>query len=168
MQRANLVVQPVARQWVRRSLTIRKPCWLGKPKHIGDSDVTTIDRSSVVYIAGHSGLVGSAIWRYLEQESFTNLIGISSAELDLVDRNATLDYVQNTRPDVIIEAAARVGGIMANSTNPAGFLSDNILIQTNLMDAAAAANVDRFLFLGSSCIYPKFAAQPIREDSLMT
>lgn len=121
-----------------------------------------------VYIAGHNGLVGSAIWRALESEGVGKLIGWRSAELDLCDRGATFDAINEAKPDVIIDAAAKVGGIMANSTYPVEFLRDNMLIQTNVMDAAHAANTERLLFLGSSCIYPRHATQPIRESSLMT
>jgi GDP-L-fucose synthase len=128
----------------------------------------SLDRSARVYIAGHRGLAGSAIWRHFEAAGFTSLIGASSAELDLRNRNDVYTFVDAHRPDVIIDAAARVGGILANDTYPAGFLSDNLQMQVNLMDAANAADVDRLLFLGSSCIYPKYAEQPIRESSLLT
>ena len=121
-----------------------------------------------VYVAGHRGLVGSALWRALEQAGAGKLIGWSSKELDLRDRTATYDAITEAKPDIIIDAAAKVGGIMANSTFPVEFLRDNTLIQTNVMDAAHAAGVDRLLFLGSSCIYPRHATQPIRESSLMT
>ena len=121
-----------------------------------------------IYIAGHRGLAGGAIWRRLEADGFTDLVGASSSELDLRDRSSVFDFVAATRPDVIIDAAARVGGIHANDTYSADFLSDNLQIQVNLMDAANAAGVDRLLFLGSSCIYPKFAEQPIKESSLLT
>lgn len=127
-----------------------------------------IDRNARVYVAGHRGLVGGAVWRHLESEGFTNLIGASSSELDLRDRTAVFAFFEKHRPNVVIDAAARVGGIHANNTYPAEFLSDNLLIQVNVMDAANAVDVDRLIFLGSSCIYPKFAEQPIREDSLLT
>lgn len=121
-----------------------------------------------IHVAGHRGLVGSAVWRHLEQRGHTALIGRSSKELDLRDREAVFDFYAQERPDYVVLAAAKVGGIMANATYPADFLSDNIRIQVNVIDAAHAVGVRRLLFLGSSCIYPKFAEQPIREDSLLT
>lgn len=127
-----------------------------------------LDRVSRIYIAGHRGLVGSALLRKFEAEGFTNLIVRSHAELDLKDRSATFEFVRELAPHVIIDAAARVGGILANDTYPADFLSENLQIQVNLLDAAAAVRVPRLLFLGSSCIYPKHAAQPIQEDALLT
>jgi GDP-L-fucose synthase len=123
---------------------------------------------SRVYVAGHRGLVGGAVWRSLLTKGFTNLIGWSSKELDLCDRTSTLEAVAGAKPDVIIMAAAKVGGIGANNDFPVEFLTDNIRIQANVFEAANKANVDRLMFLGSSCIYPKFAEQPIREDSLLT
>ena len=121
-----------------------------------------------VYVAGHNGLVGSAIVRALEAAGAGEIIGWSSKELDLRDRSATFDAITESKPDIIIDAAAKVGGIMANSTFPVEFLRDNSMIQTNVMDAAHSNNIDRLLFLGSSCIYPRHATQPIRESSLMT
>lgn len=134
------------------------------------SDMTlgSLDRDATIYIAGHRGLVGSAIWRYLSGQGFTGLVGATSAEVDLRDQAATARFFSRHSPEIVIDAAARVGGILANSTYPAEFLSDNLRIQLNLMDTAAAHGVDRFLFLGSSCIYPKLAPQPIREESLLT
>ncbi|SDR71906.1 GDP-L-fucose synthase family protein [Agrococcus carbonis] len=128
----------------------------------------TLDRDARVYVAGHGGLVGSAIWRDLEARGFSDLVGWRSSELDLRDARATMDAVREASPDVVVIAAARVGGIMANATEPVEFLNDNLRIQTNLFEAAHAADVDRLLFLGSSCIYPKEAAQPIAERSLLT
>ena len=128
----------------------------------------SLTERSPVYIAGHRGLVGSALHRRFQAEGFTNLLVRSHSELDLTDRAATFDFVLESRPQVIIDAAARVGGIMANSTYPADFLSENLQIQVNLLDAAVAARVPRLLFLGSSCIYPKFAPQPIEESALLT
>jgi GDP-L-fucose synthase len=127
-----------------------------------------IDRSVKVFIAGHRGMVGSAIWRHLQEQGFRTLLGASSSELDLRDREPTSEFFERERPDVVIDAAAKVGGIMANSTYPADFLSDNLRIQVNLMDAAREAGVERLLFLGSSCIYPRLAGQPIKESSLLT
>ncbi len=135
---------------------------------MSDFALGPINRDAKVHIAGHSGLVGSALVRRFEAEGFGNLVLRSSAELDLTDRAATQSFMESERPDVVIDAAAKVGGILANNTSPADFISQNIQIQVNLMDAAAAAGVTRLLFLGSSCIYPKFAEQPIREDSLLT
>ena len=132
--------------------------------HIGE----ILDKASRIYVAGHRGLVGSAIWRHLKSEGYTDLIGASSSELDLRDRPKVFDFMRENKPDVVIDAAARVGGIHANDTFSADFLSDNLQIQVNVMDAANAVDVDRLLFLGSSCIYPKFADQPIKESSLLT
>ena len=130
--------------------------------------LSALDRSRKLYVAGHRGLVGSAIWRVAQDEGFTDLVGRTSTELDLRDRDATFEFFAAERPYYVVMAAARVGGIMANSTYPAEFISDNLRVQVNVLDAAHEAGVDRLLFLGSSCIYPKLAEQPIREDSLMT
>lgn len=121
-----------------------------------------------IHVAGHRGLVGSAVWRHLEGRGHTALIGCSSAELDLRDRDAVFRFYREQRPEYVVLAAAKVGGIMANATYPADFLSENIRIEMNVIDAAHEVGVKRLLFLGSSCIYPKFAEQPIREDSLLT
>ena len=130
--------------------------------------VGSLDRSAPVYIAGHRGLVGSALVRRFQAEGFTDLLVRQRSELDLTDRAATFDFIRDSRPQVVIDAAARVGGILANSTYPADFLSENLQIQVNLLDAATAARVPRLLFLGSSCIYPKLAPQPIPESALLT
>lgn len=127
-----------------------------------------LDRDAPFYVAGHRGLVGSAIVRRLEAAGFRNVIGRTSTELDLRDRTAVYDFMAGHRPRYVVLAAAKVGGILANSTYPVDFLSDNIRIQVNVLDAARDVEVERVLFLGSSCIYPKFAEQPIREDSLLT
>ena len=127
-----------------------------------------LDHDERIYVAGHRGLVGSAIVRKLGAEGFSDVIGRTSAELDLKDREQTFAFFREARPKVVVLAAAKVGGILANSTYPVDFLSDNLRIQTNVMDAALEQGVERFLFLGSSCIYPKFAPQPIREDTLLT
>jgi GDP-L-fucose synthase len=127
-----------------------------------------LERSAPFYIAGHRGLVGSAVWRAAEGAGFTHLFGRTSSELDLRDRDSTFAFFRETRPATVVLAAAKVGGILANSTYPTEFLSDNLRIQTNVLDAAHEVGVDNLLFLGSSCIYPKLADQPIREDSLLT
>lgn len=128
----------------------------------------TIPMNSKIYVAGHKGLAGGAIWKKLVENGYTNLLGKTSKELDLTNRNEVFEFFKHEKPEVVIDAAARVGGIQANNTYPAEFLSENLQIQTNLIDASNAINVDKLLFLGSSCIYPKFAAQPIQEDSLLT
>lgn len=127
-----------------------------------------LDRGAPFYVAGHRGLAGGAIWRHLERQGFTNLIGRTSAQLDLRKRDAVFDFFNETRPRYVVMAAARVGGIMANSTRPVDFLSDNLRIQVNVLDAAHAYDAQRLLLLGSSCIYPKFAEQPIKESALLT
>lgn len=127
-----------------------------------------VPRDAVVYVAGHAGLVGSAIWRHLESRGFQHLIGRRSAELDLRDRPAVFDFFTQERPSYVIDAAAKVGGILANDAAPAEFLSDNLRIQVNVLDAAREFGVRRLLFLGSSCIYPKNAPQPITEDAMLT
>ena len=127
-----------------------------------------LDRNASFYVAGHGGLVGSAIWRRLETAGFSDLVGARSSELDLKDRTAVFEFFADKRPRYVALAAAKVGGILANDTYPVDFLSENLRIQTNVMDAALEHGVERLLFLGSSCIYPKLADQPIREDSLLT
>lgn len=125
-------------------------------------------KTDKIYVAGHSGLAGSGIWRHFQSEGYTNLVGLTSKELDLTDRDSVFGAMDSIKPDVIIDAAARVGGIHANDAYPADFLSQNLQIQVNLMDAAHEGGVDRLLFLGSACIYPKFAPQPIPESALLT
>ncbi|MEV8131328.1 GDP-L-fucose synthase [Pseudarthrobacter oxydans] len=127
-----------------------------------------LDRDAPFYVAGHRGLVGSAIWRNLAGAGFSNLVGRSSAELDLKIRDDVFAFFAETKPRYVVLAAAKVGGILANNTYPVDFLSDNLRIQVNVLDAAREFCVERLLFLGSSCIYPKFAEQPIREDALLT
>ncbi|PNH85212.1 GDP-fucose synthetase [Arthrobacter sp. AFG20] len=136
----------------------------------GDLDFVPapLERSASFYVAGHRGLVGSAIWRNLEKEGFSNLVGRTSAELDLKNRDEVFAFFSENTPRYVVLAAAKVGGILANNTYPVDFLSDNLRIQVNVLDAAREHGVERVLFLGSSCIYPKFAEQPIREDSLLT
>jgi GDP-L-fucose synthase len=125
-------------------------------------------RDSRIYVAGHRGLVGSAIWRQLHAEGFTNLLGRSRAELDLLDKEAVQKFYQQSQPEFVFVAAAKVGGILANDQEPASFLYENLEIQNNLIHGAAEAGVNKLLFLGSSCIYPKLAPQPIKEESLLT
>lgn len=129
---------------------------------------TPLSRTSRTFVAGHRGLVGSAVLRHLEAEGFTDLLTQTSTELDLRDRSATFRFFAQHRPETVVLAAAKVGGIAANNTYPADFLSDNLQIQLNVIDAAVEHGAERLLFLGSSCIYPKLAEQPIREDSLLT
>lgn len=127
-----------------------------------------LDPDAKIHVAGHSGLVGGAIRRALEREGFTNVVGARSSEVDLRDREAVREYVATERPGVIIDAAARVGGIGANDSHPTDFISDNLRIQVNLMDAALEFGVERFLFLGSSCAYPRISPQPIPEEAILT
>jgi GDP-L-fucose synthase len=127
-----------------------------------------LDRDATFYVAGHRGLVGSAIWRNLKHEGFTDLVGRSSSDLDLKDRAEVFAFFAQTKPRYVVLAAAKVGGILANDTFPVDFLSENLRIQVNVLDAAREHGVERLLFLGSSCIYPKMADQPIREESLLT
>ncbi len=127
-----------------------------------------IDRRSRVYVAGHLGLVGSAIWRELERQGFENLVGRSRAELNLLDEAAVNRFYAEQRPEYVVVAAARVGGILANSSLPAQFIYENLQIQNHLIHGAWKAGVKKLLFLGSSCIYPKMAPQPLKEEHLLT
>lgn len=121
-----------------------------------------------IYVAGHRGLVGSAIVRAIKSEGKHTWIGQTRAELDLLDRKAVFGYLAKERPDAVVIAAAKVGGIQANNTYPVEFLSQNLQIETNLMDGAHEAGIEKLLFLGSSCVYPKMARQPIKEEYLLT
>ncbi len=121
-----------------------------------------------IYIAGHKGMVGSAIWRALEAAGFHNLIGRTSKELDLRNQKDVQAFYVTENPEVVIDAAARVGGILANNNFPYQFLMENMQIQNNLIDGAYKAGIQKFIFLGSSCIYPKLATQPLKEDYLLT
>lgn len=121
-----------------------------------------------IYVAGHRGLVGSAIVRKIENDAQHIWIGRTRAELDLLDRKAVFNFLATEKPDAVIIAAAKVGGIQANKTYPVEFLSENLQIETNLIDGSHAANIQHLLFLGSSCIYPKLAPQPLREEYLLT
>lgn len=127
-----------------------------------------MEKNSRIFVAGHRGLVGSALRRGLEQRGYTNLLLRAHSELDLAERGAVRRFFEQEGPEYVFLAAARVGGILANDTYPADFIRDNLEIQTNVIDACYQSGVARLLFLGSSCIYPKFAEQPIKEDSLLT
>ena len=127
-----------------------------------------ISKTSKIYIAGHRGMVGSAVWRSLKQKGYDNLIGRSSKDLDLRNQKEVLAFYQAEKPNVVIDAAAKVGGILANNDFPYQFLMENMQIQNNLIDGALHAGIDKFIFLGSSCIYPKLAPQPLKEEYLLT
>lgn len=127
-----------------------------------------IDRNSRVYIAGHRGLVGSALWREFQAAGCTNLIGRTHAELELTDQAAVTKFYAETKPEYVILAAARVGGILANDTYPAQFIYENLQVQNNLIHGAWQNGVKKLLFLGSSCIYPRMAPQPMNEDHLLS
>ena len=127
-----------------------------------------MEKNSRIFVAGHRGLVGSAICRDLERQGYTNLVLRTHAELDLTDRAAVLDFFKREQPEYVFLAAAKVGGILANDTYPADFIRENLEIQTNVIDASYRSGVKRLLFLGSSCIYPKLAPQPIKEEYLLT
>ncbi|TMM29164.1 GDP-L-fucose synthase [Polaribacter aestuariivivens] len=127
-----------------------------------------INKKVKVYIAGHKGMVGSAVWRALEKKGYSNLIGKTSKDLDLRNQQEVFDFLKNEKPDIIIDAAARVGGILANNDFPYQFLMENMQIQNNLIEGALKTGVEKFIFLGSSCIYPKFAPQPLKEEYLLT
>jgi GDP-L-fucose synthase len=127
-----------------------------------------MDKNTKIYIAGHRGMVGSAVWRALEKKGYTNLVGKTSADLDLRNQQSVLNFFQNEKPEVVIDAAAKVGGILANNNYPYQFLMENMQIQNNLIDTALKSGIEKFIFLGSSCIYPKFAPQPLKEEYLLT
>ena len=127
-----------------------------------------MNKATKIYIAGHLGMVGSAVWRALESKGYTNLIGKSFKDLDLRDQNAVNDFYKMEQPEAVIDAAAKVGGILANNDFPYEFLMENMQIQNNLIDGAFKTGIEKFIFLGSSCIYPKFAPQPLKEAYLLT
>ena len=127
-----------------------------------------MNKNLKIYVAGHLGMVGSAVWRALENKGYSNLIGKKRQDLDLTNQSAVTDFFNKENPEVVIDAAAKVGGILANNDYPYQFLMENMLIQNNLIDGAFKKGVEKFIFLGSSCIYPKFAPQPLREDYLLT
>src|SRR5258706_2149 len=125
-------------------------------------------KDAKIYIAGHHGLVGSAIHRRLQKQGFQNFVSIEKSQLDLRDQHAVQSFFESERPEYVFLAAAKVGGILANNTYRAEFIYDNLMIQTNIIHAAFTYNVKKLLFLGSSCIYPKYATQPIKEEALLT
>jgi len=127
-----------------------------------------LKKTSKIYIAGHRGMVGSAVWRALESKGYTNLIGKTSKELDLRNQQAVINFYKIEQPEIVIDAAAKVGGILANNDFPYQFLMENMQIQNNLIDSAHKSEIEKFIFLGSSCIYPKFAQQPLKEEYLLT
>lgn len=127
-----------------------------------------LQQDSKIYIAGHRGLVGSAIYRALQQSGYSNLIVRTSSELDLRNKDAVDEFFKEEQPEFVFLAAAKVGGIVANNEYPGDFIRDNLLIQTNVIDAAYRNDVKKLLFLGSTCIYPKFASQPLKEEYLLT
>ena len=127
-----------------------------------------ISKEAKIYIAGHRGMVGSACWRALTSAGYTNLIGMTSKELDLRNQQVVEDFIKTEKPDAIIDSAAKVGGILANDTYPYEFLMDNMLIQNNLLRSAHENDIEKFIFLGSSCIYPKHAKQPLKEEYLLS
>lgn len=127
-----------------------------------------MNKTSKIYVAGHTGMVGGAIWSALKAAGYNNLVGKSSKELDLRNQNAVLEFFANEKPEIVIDAAARVGGILANNDYPFTFLMENMQIQNNLIDTALKQDVEKFIFLGSSCIYPKLAPQPLKEECLLT
>ncbi|NRB60110.1 MAG: GDP-L-fucose synthase [Winogradskyella sp.] len=127
-----------------------------------------IQKNAKIYVAGHKGMVGSAVWRALEKHGYTNLIGQSSKTLDLRNQDAVNAFYKDEQIAVVIDAAARVGGILANNSYPYQFLMENMQIQNNLIDGALKHGVEKFIFLGSSCIYPKLAEQPLKEAALLT
>src|SRR5919202_3078929 len=130
--------------------------------------ITPLDRDARTFIAGHRGLVGSTVLRHFQDAGFTSLVTRTSAELDLRDSAAVEAFFASEQPATVVMAAAKVGGIVANNTYPADFISDNLRMQVNVLDSAARHGATKLLFLGSSCIYPKLAEQPIRESSLLT
>ncbi|MDA0326888.1 MAG: GDP-L-fucose synthase [Bacteroidetes bacterium] len=127
-----------------------------------------MNKDTKIYIAGHRGMVGSAVWRALEARGYSDLIGKTSHELDLRDQQEVANFFDAEKPEVVIDAAAKVGGILANNDYPYEFLMENMQIQNNLIDGAFKSGIEKFIFLGSSCIYPKFAKQPLKEEYLLT
>jgi len=141
--------------------------WISVYPRVSAANTAFMNKSASIFVAGHRGMVGSAIARRLEAEGFSNLLLRSRAELDLRRQSEVEKFFAQERPEYVFLAAAKVGGILANSTRPAEFLAENLAIQSNVIDSAYRNGAKKLLFLGSSCIYPKFAPQPIREESLL-
>jgi GDP-L-fucose synthase len=127
-----------------------------------------INKKAKIYIAGHHGMVGRAVWRVLESKGYTNIIGKTSKELDLKNQQDVYRFFETIKPEVVIDAAARVGGILANNEYPYQFIMENMQIQNNLIDTSHKNGIDKFIFLGSSCIYPRLANQPLKEEYVLT
>lgn len=127
-----------------------------------------IHKNAKIYIAGHKGMVGSAIWRALLIKGYSNLIGSNRTDLDLTNQSKVFEFLSKEKPEIIIDAAAKVGGILANYENPYQFIMENMQIQNNLIDTSLKTGISKFIFLGSSCIYPKLAPQPLKEEYLLT
>ncbi len=127
-----------------------------------------LNKNSKIFIAGHKGMVGSSLYKHFKKKNFKNIIVQDKKKLDLKDQRKTLSFLKKIKPDFVIIAAARVGGILANDKYKANFIYDNLMIQTNLIHASYLVGVKKLIFLGSSCIYPKFANQPIKEDYLLS
>ncbi|MDC3350491.1 GDP-L-fucose synthase [Flavobacteriaceae bacterium] len=127
-----------------------------------------MNKSTKIYVAGHKGMVGSSLFRELSSKGYYNLIGKTSKELDLRNQKSVNNFFEKEKPEIVINAAAKVGGILANNNYPYEFIMENMQIQNNLIDEAFKSGIEKFIFLGSSCIYPKFAPQPLKEDYLLT
>ena len=127
-----------------------------------------LNKRSKIFLAGHNGMVGRAIFRHLKKKNYKNILTKNRSELDLLDQKKTSNYLKKTRPEFVIIAAARVGGILANLNHKANFIYENLTIQTNLIHAAYESGVKKLIFLGSSCIYPKLSNQPIKEEYLLS
>ena len=136
--------------------------------HVQSNPIENINNDDKIYVAGHKGLVGSAIVRYLKDKGFSNLLTRTRSELDLTNQSAVKGFFKQEKPDFVIIAAAKVGGIHANNTYPADFIFQNMMIEANIINSSYENNIKRLLFLGSTCIYPRSVEQPMREDALLT
>ena len=127
-----------------------------------------LNKNSKIFLAGHNGMVGSSIYKHLKKNKYKNIYIQNKKKLNLINQNQTVNFIKKLKPQFVIIAAARVGGILANNKYKANFIYENLMIQTNLIHASYLAGVKKLIFLGSSCIYPKFAKQPIKEDYLLS